>query len=222
MITFDSVTVTAGNNTIIHDVTLEVHAGQKTALFGKSGSGKSTILLTLMGARVPSSGIIRFKGFTVNSRTVGTLRREVSYIGQEPVLGSGTTRETLLLPFTFKAQSAPRPGREHISRVLDSLDLPLSILEKDVSVISGGEKQRVAIARELLQKKEVFILDEVTSALDRASKKAVLKLFSHNPFTVLSVSHDPDWLAMCDSFYHVKEGTVEPVEDFRRYLDELS
>ncbi len=222
MITFDSVTVTADSNTIIHDVSLEVDAGMKTALFGKSGSGKSTILLTLMGARVPSSGIIRFKNFTVNSRTVGTLRREVSYIGQEPVLGSGTTLDALLLPFTFKAQAAPRPGREHISRILDSLDLSLSILEKDVSVISGGEKQRVAIARELLQRKEVFILDEVTSALDMASKNAVLKLFSNKKFTVLSVSHDPDWLAMCDSFYHVKGGSVEPVEDFRRYLDELS
>jgi len=221
MITFDSVTITTGSNTIIRDVTLQVHSGKKTALFGKSGSGKSTILLALMGARVPSSGIIRFNGFNVNSNTVGTLRREVSYIGQEPVLGSGTTREALLLPFTFKAQVAPRPGEDHIAHVLGSLDLPPSILEKDVSVISGGEKQRVAIARELLQKKEVFILDEVTSALDRASKKAVLNLFSHNPFTVLSVSHDPDWLAMCDSFYHVKGGRVEPVEDFRRYLDEL-
>src|SRR6056297_3471577 len=120
MITFDSVTVTAGNDTIIHDVTLHVHAGQKTALFGKSGSGKSTILLALMGARIPSSGIIRFNGFTVNSHTVSKLRREVSYIGQEPVLGSGTIREALLLPFTFKAQTAPRPGEEHISLVLDS------------------------------------------------------------------------------------------------------
>jgi len=222
MITFDTVTVTAGGDTIIRDVSLQVHAGQKTALFGKSGSGKSTILLALMGARVPSSGTISFNGFTVNSQTVGKLRREVSYIGQEPVLGSGSTREALLLPFSFKAQTAPRPGGKDISPILDSLDLPLSILEKNVSVISGGEKQRVAIARELLQKKEVFILDEVTSALDMTSKKAVLKLFSNKPFTVLSVSHDPDWLAMCDSFYHVKGGTVKPVQDYRRFLDDLS
>lgn len=219
MISFDSVTVNADGTTLIRDVSLRVDAGRKTALFGKSGSGKSTILLTLMGARIPSSGTIRFNGFKVDSRTIGKVRREVSYISQEPVLGSGSSEYALLLPFSFKAQKASKPGREEISDVLGSLDLPLSILEKEVSYLSGGEKQRLAIARELLQKKEVFILDEVTSALDIESKNVVLKLFRDSSLTVLSVSHDPDWLAGCDSLYHVSGGTVQPVRDFGRFIN---
>lgn len=221
MIRFDSVTVSSGGETLIRNVSLKVDAGRKTALFGKSGSGKSTILLTLMGARIPSSGTIRFNGFNVDARTIGKVRREVSYIGQEPVLGSGRTADALLLPFSFKAQTAPKPGREEISDVLGSLDLPSSIIEKDVSNLSGGEKQRLAIARELLQKKEVFILDEVTSALDIESKNVVLGLFRDSSFTVLSVSHDPDWLESCDSLYLVSGGTVQPVHDFR-FISELS
>ena len=222
MIQLENVTIATGDKTIIQNASLSVDAGQKAALFGKSGSGKSTILLSLMGARPPVSGTIRLNGLVVSPSTIREVRQKVSYISQEPVLGTQLVREALLLPFTFRARTAPCPSDEEVTEILEKLQLPISILDSEVSVISGGEKQRIAIARELLQKKDIFILDEVTSALDRESKSAVMRLFRNSGFTVLSVSHDPDWMAVCDTYYHVDGGTVEKVHDFRPFMGEMT
>lgn len=221
MIQLEHVTIATGDKTIIHDVSLSVDTGQKAALFGKSGSGKSTILLSIMGARPPVSGTIRLSGLVVSPATIQEVRQKVSYISQEPVLGTRLVREALLLPFTFKAQAASHPSEQEIIAILEKLQLPFSILDMDVSVISGGEKQRIAIGRELLQKKNIFILDEVTSSLDRESKTAVMGLFRNSGYTVLSVSHDPGWMAICDTYYHVHSGTVKKVRDFRPFTGEL-
>ena len=82
--------------------------------------------------------------------------------------------------------------------MLTRLQLPASILEQSSHRVSGGEKQRIALARGLLLGKTVYLLDEVTSALDQISKQAVFAIFTDPTLTVLSVAHDPDWIANCD------------------------
>lgn len=76
----------------------------------------------------------------------------------------------------------------------------------------GGEKQRISIARSLLLDKKIFLLDEVTSALDPESKKAVLSLFTEDTYTILSVSHDPDWFTICDTYIEIEDGRVTKSE----------
>lgn len=209
VIEFKDVTVTADSKDILSDITFAVPKGGKVALIGKSGAGKSSILHALLGLLEPASGEIFFDGIKVEPSSIDRVRSSVSYIGQEPVLGSASTvREALMLPFSFRANRHARPDDKVIEKNLEFLDLPVKILSADVDVISGGEKQRIAICRGLLQEKEVFLLDEVTSALDKESAQAVKALLSRERFTFLSVSHHDEWIEGCDTIIEMDKGRI--------------
>lgn len=208
MIQFENISIQRQDRLILDTVSFEIARGDKAVFFGPSGSGKTTILMCLIGGAVPTAGTVQFNGEPLTARTLPHLRQTVAFIGQEPVLGATGAREALLLPFSFRANRARTPSEEQIQQVLKSLLLPPNILEKQTNVLSGGEKQRLAVARALLLKKTVFVLDEVTSALDPQSRRAVLALFLQPGLTLVSVSHDREWLALCTRFFKVEQGRV--------------
>jgi len=208
MVRFDRVTVRYDGKAIIEDVSFEIALRDKVVFYGKSGSGKTTILTTILGAHIPVEGTVYFDGEALNAINILRVRRSVSYIGQEPVLGAEKILDAILLPFTFKVNRDRAPQEDRIVELLERLHLSRDILNKDASVVSGGEKQRVAIVRELLQNKEIFLVDELTSALDRESKGAVLDLFRDSSYTLVSVSHDPEWYGICSRFLQVDGGRL--------------
>ena len=144
--------------------------------------------------------------------SVQTIRNCAAYIGQEPMLGAENVREALLLPFQYKTHRDYQPTEAQLIEVLDRLQLPTAILNRVSSRISGGEKQRVALARGLLLGKQLYLLDEVTSALDTESKRVVLDVFSDTHFTVLSVTHDPDWMGHCGIIFELEAGQLTQVK----------
>ncbi len=208
MLRFANVTVSYGNTPLIQNITFRIDEHERVVLYGKSGSGKSTILITMVGAHIPTSGTVYFEDNAVSRSSIERVRRTVSFIGQEPVLGAEKTRDALLLPFSYKAHQGKTPSDEQIHNTLQNLQLDRSILDRDVAFLSGGEKQRIAIARALLLNKKIFLLDEVTSALDIESKRAVLNLFTRERYTIVSVSHDPDWFRICSRFMKVENGMI--------------
>ena len=105
------------------------------------------------------------------------------------MLGAESVREALLLPYQYKTHRYHHPTGAQLIEALDRLQLPTAILSRVSSRISGGEKQRVALARGLLLRKQLYLLDEVTSTLDAESKKVVFDVFSDPQLTVLSVAH---------------------------------
>lgn len=212
IIRFDQVTVTALDKIILSNISFALLPGQKAALYGKSGAGKSSVLRTLMGLHAIQSGTVYFQGEPLTSLSVRIIRNCTAYIGQEPVLGAESVREALLLPFQFKAHRHHRPTEAQLMAVLHRLQLPAAILNSKSSRISGGEKQRIALARGLLLDKKVYLLDEVTSALDRESKQAVFEVFSDPQLTVLSVSHDPEWMERCDIVIELETGILNKIE----------
>jgi putative ABC transport system ATP-binding protein len=211
MIAFDAVTVRTGTTTLLADVTFTVAEGEKAVIGGPTGSGKSTVLLTLLGAHRPAHGTIRVDDMVLSTETVAAIRGRVAFIAQEPVLGSGAVRDALLLPFTFKANRHIRPADEQVRAVLDKLRLPETILDRDIAVVSGGEKQRIAIARALLMGKKIFVVDEITSALDEESNRVVLELFLASGFTVLAVAHHPLWQRRFDKLIVLRDGRVADI-----------
>lgn len=181
-------------------------------LCGKSGSGKSSLLRTLLGLHPLKSGTIYFQEKPLTPVSVQTIRSCTAYIGQEPMLGAENVREALLLPFQFKAHRDHRPKEAQLIEVLQRLQLPADILNQESNRISGGEKQRIALARGLLLGKKLYLLDEVTSALDAESKQVVFDVFSDPQLTVLSVAHDPEWLERCDIIFELETGRLTQVK----------
>lgn len=208
IIQFDRVSVTSHEKTILTDISFALFAGEKAALCGKSGSGKSSVLRTLLGLHSIKSGTVYFQQQRLTASTIQAIRSCTAYIGQEPMLGAEGVRDALLLPFQFKAHRQYRPTEAQLIDILRRLQLPADILSQESSRISGGEKQRIALARGLLLGKKLYLLDEVTSALDTESRQAVFDVFSDPDLTVLSVAHDPAWLERCGIVLELEAGRL--------------
>ncbi|ACF13125.1 ABC transporter-related protein [Chloroherpeton thalassium ATCC 35110] len=209
MIELKQVYVNRGGETILSAISCRIGEGEKVVFRGTSGSGKSTLLKTLIGGQKISSGQMLFQGQPVEKKNIFSVRNSMSYIGQEPILGAETVREALLLPFSFKAHRHAKPSEEQIFLQLEKMHLRRDIIERKSAEISGGEKQRIAIARALLLRKRVFIADEITSALDPESKEAVMQCLFKPAHTVISVSHDPDWIARCSRILTIENGQLK-------------
>jgi len=209
MIDFCGVSIKYGNNWILRNINARIESGERVVITGPSGSGKSSMLNTLTGIHQPIEGEVRFQNQVISQHNIDQIRRQIAYIGQEPFLGAAGVEDSLYLPFDYRNHRHMRPPREEVNRILESLHLPMEILTKTNAVISGGEKQRIAIARALLLKKRVFVLDEITSALDQESIDAVLELFSDSRYTLLSVSHEPKWIQFCTRRLIMNQGRLE-------------
>ena len=141
------------------------------------------------------------------------IRKSIAFIGQEPVLGADRVRDALLLPFTYKAHRHLLPDLQTVTKYLQTLHLSSDILDKPCARISGGEKQRIAIARALLLDKTIFLTDEITSALDPESKAAVMQELFESDITLLSVSHDSDWIERCSRVITMKDAQLKEETD---------
>jgi len=209
MIKFENITLKVHRQTLLDDTSLHIANGNKVVVRGPSGCGKSSLLKCVVGALPIVGGSVRVDDQELTADTVAEVRSRIAFIGQEPVLGAEIVRDALLLPFTYKAHSGNRPADEQILQGLEHLHLSRDILDKPCKHISGGEKQRIAILRALLLNKTIFLADEVTSALDPESKAAVMaELFRPN-ITLLSISHDPNWINACDRIITIENAQLK-------------
>jgi len=165
---------------------------------GESGLGKSTLLRCILGF-VPFQGEISVQGIRLSSRTVWEIRQRIAFVPQEPDLGEGNLREWFERPFTFRANAHLKGALKRLPGLLDQFRLPSGLLDKAVSTLSGGEKQRMALIAALLLERKILLMDEPTSALDEANSERVgAYLQSLEETTLLSVSHDGTLLNLFD------------------------
>lgn len=154
---------------------LEIHKEKITCIIGESGSGKSTLLRMLNDLQSPTSGSIHYKGAPISSYPPIHLRREVVMLGQTPPIFEKTVKDNLLIGLRFSEK--PFPSDEQLQQALATVSLEKD-LEDNASSLSGGEKQRLSLARVLLMDPPVYLLDEPTSALDADTEKRVMKQFA--------------------------------------------
>ncbi|MBN1362418.1 MAG: ATP-binding cassette domain-containing protein [Sedimentisphaerales bacterium] len=193
------VTVRFNGQMVLRGFSMSLKAGRKAVLTGPSGCGKSTVLRCLLGFVTPESGTVLIDDTPLTAETVWNLRRRVAYVGQEPDLGGGVVREVLERPFHYRANASLRSNLQRAPEFLETFGLAPSLLDKEAGDLSGGEKQRVALVSALLLDRRIFLLDEITSALDPASKGAVAEYFRRREnVTVLFVAHDAERFSFAD------------------------
>jgi ABC-type methionine transport system ATPase subunit len=177
----------------VDGVSFRLARGEALVLVGPSGSGKSTLLRALNRLVEPTSGALRFAGRDVRAIDPCELRRRVALVMQTPVMFEGTVEENL------RARPKGTAGdfsERRLSEVVVEVGLEAAVLGRDAASLSGGEKQRVTIARALLRDPDVFLLDEPTSALDPPNAAlvvdAVARLREQRGLTIVAVTHQPE------------------------------
>lgn len=193
----DGLELTLDGKKLVEPLSFSVAAGEKAALFGASGSGKTSVLRTLIGVHRPSRGLVFVGGLPVGPETIVSLRRKVAYVPQSLSFADDElVRDYVLLPFRFRANRDNRPSEDEIAAKMARFQLGVDLLDTRVRDVSGGERRRLALVRALLLEREILLLDEVSSGLDRANRRIVQEaIFGDNRTTVLAVTHDEEWMA---------------------------
>lgn len=189
--TLVGVDVVRGGTRVLCEVTVEVRGSRLTVLTGPSGAGKTTLLRLLNRLDDPSRGRVVFDGVPVAEVDVVKLRRRVVLVGQHPVLLTDTVASEVRVGHGDLTDDQARG-------LLARVGLPAASLDRATAGLSGGEAQRLCLARALAVSPEVLLLDEPTTHLDTASSAAIhAVLTGHRDAggTVVVVSHDVDWIA---------------------------
>ena len=197
MIKIDNISLSFNQQKVLDNFSLSVEQGAKVAVSGRSGSGKSSVLRCLLGFVVPEQGCIFVDGTKLDGNSIWQARRQIGYVAQEPDLGDGTVREVIDRSFEYKANHTAAGNLGRLGQLMVEFDLNESILAKNITSLSGGEKQRIALIIALLLGRKILLLDEISSALDSKSKSKVLTHIMQTDLTVIFVTHDHDIVSMC-------------------------
>jgi putative ABC transport system ATP-binding protein len=178
---------------VLRDVSVTVPRGGALTVVGPSGSGKSSFLRCLNRLEEPTTGSVRFHGKDIRILDPLTLRRRMALVAQTPVLFDGSVRDNLR---THPPGTGVDLSEGRLRASLGEVGLAPELLDRDGATLSGGEKQRVTLARALLADPEVLLLDEPASALDppNAARVAdtVSTLRQARGLTVVVVTHQPE------------------------------
>lgn len=201
-----------GEKEILKDISFKIQKGDFLTIKGPSGSGKSTLLKLLAAIMNPSTGEIIYKGKPLSEYEITDYRKEVSYTFQNAALFGTTVADNLMFPYEIRNEPF---DRDRAIALLDKVMLSKQYLDQKITELSGGEKQRVALIRNVLFTPEVLLLDEVTSALDAENRKvisdAILRLNRENNITVLWVTHNTDEINDAAKTIEMKAGRLEVV-----------
>ena len=172
-IRFNEVNFYADGVYIIKNITGSFIKGKITTLVGPSGAGKSTLFRLCNGLISPSSGEIYINEKPIQSYDPVNLRRNVGYALQDATMLGGTVRENLALPRILNGKILPDEEAEELMQLVG---LEIDFLRKKAKDLSGGQRQKLSIARTLVNRPDILLLDEITSSLDRISKQDVEEL----------------------------------------------
>lgn len=177
---------------IVADVSIEVAAGAVFVVFGPSGSGKTTLLRLLNRLDEPTRGTVLLDGVDYTTLPPRTVRRRVGLVPQQPALREGTVAENVTWGPRLRDEAV---DRDRMAELLDRLGLA-GVEDRRAADLSGGEAQRVAIARTLFNDPDIVLLDEPTSSLDAAAADRVETLLADvmalYSLTAVLVTHDAD------------------------------
>lgn len=197
---------------ILTDISFEVFQGDRLAMIGPSGAGKTSLLRLLNRLSDPSSGRISLDNQDYQKIPVLQLRRQVMLVPQEPKLLGMTVQQALAYPLTLQ-QLPQQQIQERLDAYREQLHIPTDWLERTELQLSVGQRQLVAIARALVSQPKILLLDEPTSALDAGTASHVLGVFANlaqqDKITILMVNHQLDMAQrFCSRVFYLQDGQL--------------
>ncbi len=197
----------------VRGISFSVHKGQTVAFVGPSGGGKSTLFKLLLGLYAPTRGMIAIEGSSIYNERLVDWRRHFAYVPQNAFVFSDTVYANIV-------GGMPDPGLQEVERAARAanahdfiMQLPdgyQTVLEESGRNLSGGEKQRIAIARAILQNAPVLLLDEATSALDAENEQQVQEALERlmKGRTTLVIAHRLSTIQNADTIYYLEDGCL--------------
>ncbi|MBX4189346.1 ABC transporter ATP-binding protein/permease [Candidatus Parcubacteria bacterium] len=211
----------------VDGVSFEVSKGETIAFVGPSGSGKTSVVKLLVGLYTPEAGEVLYNGEPSTAIDLNTLRKEIGLVTQDTQLFSGTIRENLLFvnPLATDEECLDALHMAASDSLLERADKDLDTVIGEGGIkISGGEKQRLSIARALLRKPTLLVFDEATSSLDSLTEEEITKTMrdvtnSKEHLTIL-VAHRLSTIMHADRIYVLEKGVVAEVGKHQELLEE--
>jgi len=211
---FDRVTVARAGRRVLDGVTARIPAAGITVVSGPSGAGKTTLLRLCNRLEVPDSGTVCYRGQALDELDPLVLRHRVGMVFQRPTPFPGTVADNL-------AVAHPDAGPEELGAALTRVALDPGLLGQDARTLSGGELQRMCLARTLVTQPETLLLDEPTSALDAEPKQVfetTARDLAGQGITIIWVTHDDAQARrVADRIYQLRDGRLSgaPTEEAR-------
>ena len=212
-------------NLILKNINMNITMGERIALVGESGSGKTTLAKLLLNFYQCEKGEIIVNDYNLIDINVEALRDKIAYISQETFLFNGTILENLMLgnPYLTYEEIIDACKKAQIHDFINSLPLRYNTLvEENGSNFSGGQNQRISIARAILRKPEILIMDEATSNLDSITEKAIertIHKFSEGMTTII-IAHRLSTIMRCDNIYILEKGEIKEKGNHKELLEQ--
>ncbi len=210
---FEAVSFSYQDQPTLHGVTLDAPAGKTVALVGSTGAGKTTVLSLLARFYEATEGRITIDGTDIATVAKSSLRDRLAYVTQEPFLFNGTVRENLQLAMRDASEADFWSALEaaHAARFVRELPdgLDTNVGERGVK-LSGGEKQRLSIARALLKNAPILLLDEATASVDSETERQIQEALDHlmQNRTAFVIAHRLSTIQNADRIYVLEKGVV--------------
>lgn len=204
-----NVTIKANEKTILNRINLKIEEGEKIAIVGENGSGKSIFVKALLGF-YEHEGDIYFNHHQIKENNKQILRNAIAFVPEDPFIFSGTIRENI----DFEKKLKPEEWEEIVNQVSLKKDIEQFVQKEESHIgergitLSGGQKQRIALARAQASNRPILLLDEAINKLDERTKREVFeKVVKNNTKTVILITHDFSLLERMNQILFFHNGT---------------
>ncbi|NDC34488.1 MAG: ATP-binding cassette domain-containing protein [Synechococcaceae bacterium WB9_2_112] len=207
---------------LLVNLNLTIAAGSYTAITGPSGCGKTTLLRCLLGLLEPDAGVISIDGIDLRELALAPYRRQLGVVLQNAPLPSGSIAEVVRAGRSY-SRDAIWTALDQAAIASDVERMPMqleTLIGEGGHGISGGQRQRLALARALLGQPRVLLLDEATSALDAPTQEAVSQTLARLPMTRIAIAHRIATLQSADQIVVIEHGTISERGNFSRLMQQ--